>query len=402
MDLRALKIEHRKLVEKANGILKVSEDEKRDLTAEESNSFDKIMDDADKLKDKILKLERLEQEKRNLALVEGEVVENRVAEKPEEIQKRAFENYLKHGKKELSQEEVRSLQADVSAQAGYIVAPQNFISEIIKQVNDIAVIRQFATVKTLTDAHSLGVPYRKTRASDADWTSEIGAAQEETTLDYGKRTFEPHQLKKFIKISEKLLLLSNGGAEREVREEFAYKFGITEEKAFMTGNGSQQPLGLFTASNDGISTSQDVSTGNTSTGIRFDGLIEAKYSLKPQWYNRPNTRWVFHRDAIKQIRKLKDGEGQYIWEESVVVGRPSMILGIPVVQSEYAPNTFTTGQYVGLLGDLSYYWIADTMKFTIVRLNELYRINSQIGYIGTLWVDGCPVLEEAFARVKLA
>jgi len=70
--------------------------------------------------------------------------------------------------------------------------------------------------------------------------------------------------------------------------------------------------------------------------------------------------------------------------------------------SEWAPSTFTTGQYVGLLGDFSWYWIADAMSMQIQRLNELYAETNQVGFIGMLETDGAPVLEETFVRVKLA
>jgi len=105
---------------------------------------------------------------------------------------------------------------------------------------------------------------------------------------------------------------------------------------------------------------------------------------------------------MKNITKLKDGEGQYIWRESVRVGEPDRLLGQPVMMSEYAPNTFTTGLYVGLLGDFSFYWIADSLSMQIQRLVELYAGNNQIGFIGRQETDGMPVLEEAFARVTLA
>ena len=73
-----------------------------------------------------------------------------------------------------------------------------------------------------------------------------------------------------------------------------------------------------------------------------------------------------------------------------------------MVISEFAPNTFTTGKYVGLLGDFSNYWIVDALSMQMQRLSELYAETNQIGFIGRLETDGAPVLEEAFARVTLA
>jgi HK97 family phage major capsid protein len=69
--------------------------------------------------------------------------------------------------------------------------------------------------------------------------------------------------------------------------------------------------------------------------------------------------------------------------------------------SEYVPNTFTSGLYVGLFGDLRYYWIADSLMFELQRLDELYAETNQVGMIGRWESDGMPILEEAFARVKL-
>jgi HK97 family phage major capsid protein len=123
-------------------------------------------------------------------------------------------------------------------------------------------------------------------------------------------------------------------------------------------------------------------------------------SLKAGYWTKG--KWLFHRDAVKMLSKLKDGEGQYLWRMSVRDGEPDTILSQPLMISEYAPNTFTTGLYVGMFGDFSNYWIADLLDMQIQRLVELYAETNQDGFIGRYEGDGMPVLEEAFARVKLA
>jgi HK97 family phage major capsid protein len=159
-------------------------------------------------------------------------------------------------------------------------------------------------------------------------------------------------------------------------------------------------LGLFTASDLGIPTSRDIATDNTTTAITADGLINALYGLK-EGYQR-NARWLFHRDVVKAIRKLKDGDGQYLWAPGIALNQPDTILAKPFLMSEYAPNTFTTGKYVGIVGDFSYYWIADDLNIEIQRLVELYAATNQIGFVCRYAGDGMPVLGEAFARVTLA
>ena len=272
--------------------------------------------------------------------------------------------------------------------------------DILKGVDDAVFIRQKAKTFPVPAATSYGIPTMTADAADADWTTELATGSEDSTMAFGKRALYPQKpIAKRIKISNELLQRFPG-IEAFVRERLVYKFAITHEKAFMTGSGAGKPLGLFTASNSGISTGRDVSTGNTITYPTFDGLTEAKYTLKGQYWNRAD--WMFHRDCLKVLAKIKDGDGQYIWRESVRAGEPDTLLGRPVHMSEYVPNTMTTGLYVGILGDFSYYWIADALDMTIQRLVELYAETNQTGLIGRMSSDGMPVLEEAFVRIKLA
>lgn len=295
---------------------------------------------------------------------------------------------------------LRAFQADNDPEGGYLVRPELFVARLIQAVDDQVFIRQGATVMQVMDAASMGVPSLDTDVADADWTVELGTGNEETTMRLGKRSLAPHPLAKRIKLSKTLLRLAALSAEDIVIQRLAYKFGLTQEKAFLTGSGAGQPLGVFTASADGISTGRDVSTGNTTTEITPDGLIEAKYTLKAAYW--PNARWLFHRTGMKQVAKAKDGEGRYMWEPSIRDGEPDRLLGHPIWVSEHAPSTFTTGQYVGMFGDFSNYWIADALSMEMQRLVELYAETNQIGFIGRVECDGMPVLEEAFVRVKLA
>ena len=295
---------------------------------------------------------------------------------------------------------LRALQVDSDTEGGTLVRPEQFVARLIQAIDDQVFIRSLATVFQVADASSLGAPSLDTDPADADWTTELATGSEDTAMRFGKRSLTPHPLAKRIKVSKALLRLAALGVESIVLGRLGYKFGISAEKGYLTGSGSNQPLGVFTASDDGISTSRDVSTGNTATAITFDGLIEAQFSVKGQYW--PRARWLFHRDAMKLIAKIKDGEDRFMWEPAVRASEPDLLRGRPLMISEYVPNTFTTGQYVGMYGDFSNYWIADSMSMELQRLVELYAETNQIGFIGRLETDGLPVLEEAFARVTLA
>lgn len=318
----------------------------------------------------------------------------------------AFNRYLRGGLGSLGDAERRDLQMDADTQGGFLVPPQEFAAALIQAVDDLVWIRQFATIETVTQAESLGIASLDADPADADWTSEVAVGGTDSTMKFGKRELRPHPLAKLIKISNKLIRASKLSIEAKVLERLAYKFGIAAEKGYLLGTGAGQPLGVFIATADGISTARDVSTGNSTTAILAPGLIEAKYKLKGNYWAKLN--WIFHRDALKGIMKLTDTNGQYLWvtaglaQRGLAEGQPDTLLGAPTRLSEYAPNTFTTGKYVGIVGDFSKYGIVDALTLQFQRLVELFAGTNQVGYIGRLETDGMPLLEEAFVRVTLA
>jgi HK97 family phage major capsid protein len=112
--------------------------------------------------------------------------------------------------------------------------------------------------------------------------------------------------------------------------------------------------------------------------------------------------------VLKTVQKLKDSANNYVWSPGLgpggglLGGLPATLVDQPFEISEYALNTITTGRYTAVLGDFSYYWIAEAMQLEMQVLMELYAETNQVGYIGRMEVDGMPVLEEAFVRLKQA
>lgn len=358
------------------------------LSAEDRSAYDKAKADFDAMSDAIKRQEEVEATERAIAEAGGTTPEGGKTVN-------AFRDYLRTGR---ISSELRAMSADTDGEGGYMV-PEDFRATVIKGINDLVFIRQLATVIPVAGASDLGIPTMTADIEDADWTTEVATVNEDTALTFGKRTLKPTILSKLIKVSQKLLRNPAIDAEAFMAERMAYKFAIAMENGYMTGGGTNAPLGLFTASNDGIATSRDVSTGNTSTAIGGDNLFAVKYAVASQY--RANASWLFHRDAVGAISKLQDGAGNYLWQPGLSAGQPDRLLGSPVYESEYVPNTFTSGLYVGLYGDFKYYWIADSLNFEIQRLVELFAANNQVGFIGRASSDGQPVLGAAFARVKL-
>lgn len=408
MDLNAAKQERDSLKVQARAILDVAEREGgRDLTPEESQRFDRLSNDFDAKDAAIVREEKQRARERR---VDDDPHEPTARDKDEErngpddsgLQMAAWRKFLVDGRGALTPEQARTLVAGSDPEGGYLVAPQKFVMELLQKVDDDVPLRGLAEVTQLTEAASLGIPTLDTDLNDAEWTSEVGTGSQDDALRLGKRELTPNPLAKRVKISRKLLRLTSGRAEDLVRDRMAYKFAVTQEKAFMTGDGNKKPLGVFTASAQGISTARDVNLGAAGaiplTTASADQLIDAKYTLKAAYWRR--ARWLFHRDLIKTVRKFKTTDGFYVWKAGLS-DQPDTILELPFVVSEFAPNTIAASQYVGMLADFKFYWIADALNMEVQRLVELYAEANQVGFIGRLESDGMPTLEEAFVRLKV-
>jgi HK97 family phage major capsid protein len=401
-NIKALLEQRGKLIADARALLD-RESKGDELGAEDLAKYDELTERAQKIGDQIGRIERqrqLESEAEAAAdAAERSAGNGRENGEPGD-RMAAFRSWMANGRAGLSGAEERSLSSQVATEGGYTVAPEQFVTNLIKFVDDQVFIRQLATTYQLPRAMSLGAPELTADPADFDWTTELQTGSEDSAMAFGKRALYPHPLAKRLKVSKTLMRQSVLPIETLIAQRLGYKLGVTQEKAFLTGTGDNQPLGLFTTSANGISAARDVSTGNTTTAIGVDGLINAKFSLKGQYQARAS--WLFHRDAVKGISKLKDGQGQYLWQPSMQAGTPDMLLGRPVMMSEFAPNTFTTGLHVGMIADFSHYWIVDALSMQMQRLEELYAESNQVGFIARLETDGAPVLAEAFARVTLA
>lgn len=291
--------------------------------------------------------------------------------------------------------DVRALSAGDHPAGGYLIPP-TILAEVQVIMAGVSPLRELVRKWPLERAQSLGVPVVDV-GNEAVWSPEISFGAEDTSLSMGKRELRPHDLTVFFRVSNKLFQASVA-AEDVVMAVVAEKLAMALEKAYLTGTGVEQPLGAFVASDMGVSTARDVSVGTGS--ITYDGLADMVYALKAKYW--PRAHWVMHRDVAKAVAELKDSAGQPIWKEPARPGEPPRLLGFPVVLSEYAPNTISSGNYVAVLGDFSFYWAVERPEISIQVIRQLWAEQNLTGYLVRGEFDGGPALEEAFVRGKVA
>lgn len=390
------------LIEQDGKLLATAAAEGRGLNADETETHKKMLADIHAMKDTADAIHQNDTLRSELESTRELRAEPTPAPKDAaEIRRQAHVAYLRgglQGVRDWAQEQ-RGVEVTEMIKGGYLQPPPAFSAGLLKNLDDLLWMRRLCTVINIGQAPSYGVVSLDTDQGDAEWTAEIGDVTEDTALRFGKRELAPHQLTKLQKVSIKAVRNPQFNIESFIQERLAYRFALTMEKCFLTGTGQQQPLGLLTASALGVTTDQDVSTGNAETSMTYTGLNAAKYTLKQQY--RGKAVWLFHREGVSQVMGLLDGLSRPLWQPSLVAGQPDRLLNLPVYESENVSHVFTTGLYVGMLFDPTYYWIADSSNLEVQRLDELYAANSQVGYIGRMWSDGQPVLAEAFVRIKL-
>ena len=279
---------------------------------------------------------------------------------------------------------LNALQEGTDSEGGYLV-PDEFERTLVEALEEENVFRTLAhVIKTSSGDRKIPVVASKGTAS---WVDEEGAYHESDD-EFSQVSIGAYKLGTMIKVSEELLADSVFDLEAYISKEFARRIGAREEESFFTGEGSGKPLGIL-ATTGGAEVGV---TAASATAITADEVIDLFYSLKTPY--RKNAVWVLNDATVKQIRKLKDSTGQYLWQPSLVAGTPDTILGRPVKTSAFMPVAAAGAKTIAF-GDFKYYWIADRQGRTFKKLSELYAANGQIGFLGTQRVDGKLILPEA-------
>ena len=280
------------------------------------------------------------------------------------------------------------LSEGVDANGGYLV-PEEFERQIVEALKEENVMRKLC--KVITTANERKIPVAGTH-SVAAWTAE-NAPYTESNPTFDQKTIDAYKLTDLIKVSVELLDDSAFPLEPYIAKEFASAFGVAEETAFCVGTGSGQPTGLFTANGGAVGI-----TAAGATAVTADEVISLIYALKAPY--RKNAKFLMNDSTVAALRKLKDGNGQYLWQPSIQAGQPDKLLGYDIYTSPYVP-VMAAGAYAIAYGDFMNYWIADRTGRTVQRLNELYSTNGQVGFVATERVDGKIILPEGVQLLKM-
>lgn len=274
------------------------------------------------------------------------------------------------------------LQEGVDADGGYLV-PEEYDHRLIDTLSEENIMRRLATTITTSGEHKINIAATKPAAS---WIEEGGA------LTFGDATFsqillDAHKLHVAIKVTEELLYDNAFNLEGYILDQFGKALANAEEDAFLNGDGTGKPLGLFAAKGGGTV------AGTLTAAIKSDDMLDLVYALKRPY--RKTASFIMNDKTLASLRKLKDNNGAYIWQPSYQAGEPDRVLGYAVHTSAYAPEDAIA------FGDYKYYNIGDRGTRSFSELRELFAGNGMIGYVAKERVDGKLILPEAVQILKL-
>ena len=365
--------------------------EKGVLNMEDDVTYSKMERDLDDLTNEIKRLERKD-------MIESELnkpVSNPITAKPmtadkedektgraSNAYKKSFWNVMRN--KHSNTQILNALQEGTDSEGGFLV-PDEFEHTLIESLEEENIFRKLAHVIT-TSTGDRKIPVVASKGS-ASWVDEEGTINDSDDA-FTQVSIGAYKLGTLIKVSNELLNDSVFNLEAYISKEFGRRIGTKEEEAFFNGNGVGKPVGIFNATGG----AQTGITTASATEIKADEIIDLFYSLKASY--RKNAVWIVNDATIKAIRKLKDANGNYLWQPALTSGTPDTLLGRPVYTSSYVP-TIAAGAKTIAFGDFSYYWIADRQGRNFKKLSELYAATDQTGFVATQRVDGKLILPEA-------
>lgn len=387
MTILELREKRNKAWEAAKAFLESHRTEKGILTAEDDATYTQMEQEINDLGKEIARLERQEALEAELNRPVNQPLTNKPGSGRGEEPKtgRASDEYRKAMLDAFRSNFKRVsniLQEGVDADGGYLV-PEEYDHRLIDTLSEENIMRRLATTITTSGEHKINIAATKPAAS---WIEEGGA------LTFGDATFsqillDAHKLHVAIKVTEELLYDNAFNLEGYILDQFGKALANAEEDAFLNGDGTGKPLGLFAATGGGTV------AGTLTAAIKSDDMLDLVYALKRPY--RKTASFIMNDKTLASLRKLKDNNGAYIWQPSYQAGEPDRVLGYAVHTSAYAPEDAIA------FGDYKYYNIGDRGTRSFAELRELFAGNGMIGYVAKERVDGKLILPEAVQILKL-
>jgi len=310
--------------------------------------------------------------------------------------RKAMLMYIRKGEGAMSADEVKLLSSDSDPDGGYWVT-SGISSQVVQKVFESSPMRVIATVESIS-GDALEIPEDINEPS-AGWTTEQASRTETTTPEIGVRRIPAHELYAMPKATQTLLDDSRVNVESWLAQKIADKISRMENTAFINGDGVGKPRGILTypAGTTNPGQVEQINSGNASS-LTSDGLRALYYALKSPYVH--NARWLVSRSSLESIAKMKDSNGQYLWQPGIQAGEPQTLLGHPIDRMEDMPAVAANSLSIAFGDFRQAYTIVDRMGIRVLR--DPFSAKPFVLFYSTKRTGGDVTNFEAFTIQKTA
>lgn len=376
------------------------------MLKEKLEKLDAVLADSATRKDELLRvksaLARLASSNGNVALLDDENTDAKATNEA----KAAYNLYLRKGivageastdgfsVKSASAIERKAMSVISDPDGGYTVTA-DMSGRVIKKIFETSPFRAYANSQTISSDALEGL-YDNDEAG-AGWVGETQARPETTTPQLGKYRIPVHEMYANPAVTQKLLDDSSLNIESWLSDKVGRKFGRMENTAFLTGDGVAKPRGILTypAGTNQTGQLQQIVSGSNGL-VTADTIIDLMFSIKSSYL--AGSIFGANRMVIAQLRKLKDGQGNYLWSPGFNGGSQSTVLGYGIVDfpDMPVPATDALALFFGNLSEA--YQIVDRIGLRVLR--DPFTNKPYIHFYTTKRVGGDVVNFEAIKLYK--
>ena len=385
------------LIKDATSIVEVAQKEGRSLNAEEQSKFDAMESDARALMTQIETMERASEMKKELASIEGE----KRSSVSKTNSKDAFSKYLRHGLSALNSEERSMIQsrgtntqiAGTDSLGGFLV-PQEFSNDLVMAEKFTGEVERLAKKLNTAGGNLLDYPAVDDTSTSANLVSEAGAGSVQD-MTFANFQLSAYNYSSLVRVSDQLLQDSAFDLDDFLTEALGDRIKRATNAAFTTGTGSSQPQGIITGATTGKTTA-------SATAITAAEVLDLIYSIDASYRNKDTFGLMAHDNVISAIRSLGLGSSNDfpVFIPSMEMGQPDRIFGVPVYVNNDMDSAITTGKKTLLAADFSKFVVRNAGGIQMIRLNERFRDELEIGFVSYKRSDS-KVLDNAAVKIMV-
>lgn len=405
MELRQLRQDQNKLWADMKALNDLAKNEKRTLTTDENQTWEKMHADLDALDKEIQRQEAFNETAKRMAVKAEAVTDREPEQKEARSRDQVFEQYVKRGLSELKPEERSVLEKRGTATqitttdslGGYLV-PDQWSASIMETMKWYANVLDIANVQTTAKGGTFRIP---TQDDTSTLAAIIGQGVADTVSDFtfGETTIDEFTYtSKLIKASWEQLNDSAYDLEGYIQKQIGQRIGRKWEVDLTTGAGTTEPYGFITGASSG-------KVAASTTAITSDEILDLIFSLDKSYRDNANSVLVMHDSTLKELRKLTVGssDDRPIWQPSLRDGAPATLHGKRyIINNAMAELSDGVSSKVMAYGDFDYFIVRMVKGIEMVRLTERFADSRAVGYFAWARMGARVINSSAIKYLALA